>query len=640
MVRRVVLVAVVALVALLAGGGPASAHATLLVTTPIADGAVAEPPSYVELVFNERVVVHEVSVRDRAGEQFPVGAAAMGAGERAVTVPVEAELPTGVYTVRWEVTGTDGDRHGDEFRFAVGAAVVDRGTSTAGGLDVAWGSAALRALLFAALAAGLGGLVGQWLVGRARSVNPDLPDVTSWLPVATLVGLGAAAGLAVPLADQLWDSVPGRVVLAEGGGFAAAGVLVAVRRAGWAVVPLLVVVVAEGVRSHAQASQPGWGAVLAGAHLAAAAVWVGALVHVVRAGWAWRASRAAVWWLVSGYARMALWLAGGVLAAGVVMALLLVPWAAWTTTGYGRTLLIKLALVTCAIGLAAAGRWWLRRRRDPARLARTATVEASVLLVVLATSAVLTATPPADQESVWSPPPAAVGAVQPIGTMAGQLGLAIAASEGQLVVRVSTPRLGDYYDVPAQREYTLAGRLVPADAESGAEPSTLAFRACGEDCFVAEVDWAEGDNLLTLRATAERWPGGDASMVVPWPVTPVDEQQLAEVVAAMNQAGRFTVVESITSDTRVPMPEPEPLPIDAGTFLSDEPYGTGVAPQGVVLPDDGDGRLRLRLGYPAERRFAELVVGADRRIVSEVLTGPKHVIRRSFRYDHDNDPRQ
>jgi copper transport protein len=373
--------------------------------------------------------------------------------------------------------------------------------------------------------------------------------------------------------------------------------------------------------------------VLAGAHLAAAAVWVGALVHVVRAGWAWRARRGAVWWLVSGYARMALWLAGGVLAAGVVMALLLVPLAGWTTTGYGRMLLVKLALVTCAIALAAAGRWWLRRRRDPARLARTATVEASVLVVVLATSAVLTATPPADQGSVWPPPPAAVRPVQPVGTMAGQLGLAIAASDGQLVVRVSTPRLGDYYDVPAQREYTLAGRLVPANADAGAVPVTLAFRACGEDCFVAEVDWAEGDNLLTLRATAERWPGGDATVVVPWPVTPIAEQQLAKVVAAMNQVGRFTVLESITSDTSVPMPEPEPLPIDAGTFLSDEPYGTGVAPEGVVLPDDDAGRLRLRLGFPAERRFAELVIGTDGRIVSEVLTGPKHIIRRSFQYD-------
>jgi copper transport protein len=629
LVRRAALLAAVTLVVALAGGQPAAAHATLLVTTPIADGAVAEPPTHVELVFNEPVVVHALSVRDRAGEPYQLGAAAMGAGGRAVMVPVEVDLPTGVYTVRWEVTGTDGDRHGDEFRFAVGAAVLDPGTATGGGLGVAWDSAALRGLLFAALAVGLGGLVGQWLVRGARLVNPDLSEVPSWLPAATLAGLAAAAGLAVPLSDQLLDSTPGRVVVAEAFGFAAAAGLVAVRRAGWAVVPLLLVVAAEAVRSHAQGSQPGWGAVLAGVHLATAAVWVGALVHVVRAGWAWRGRRAAVWWLVSGYSRTALWLAGGVLAAGLAMALLLVPLDAVTTTGYGRTLLVKLALVATAIALAVSARWLLRRRRDPARLARTATVEASVLVVVLAVSAVLTATPPADQESTWPPPAPAVGPVQPIGAMAGQLGLAIAASQEQLVVRVSTPRLGDYYDVPAEREYTLAGRHVPAG--TGGEPVTLAFRPCGDDCFVADARWAEGENLLTLRATAQGWQGGDASVVVPWPVTPVDDQ-LARVVAAMDRAGGFTVLESISSDTSRPMPAPQPLPIDAGTFLSDQPYGTGVAPQGVVLPDDRDGRTRLRLGFPAERRFAELVVAADGRLISEALSGPKHVIRRSFQY--------
>lgn len=625
--RRGVLMAAVALVGVLAAGGPAAAHATLLVTTPLADSAVAEPPAYVELVFNERVVVHEVVVRDPAGKRYPLGAAATGGGGRAVTVPVEADLPTGVYTVRWEVTGTDGDRHGDEFRFAVGAAVVEPGTSI-GGLDVAWGSAALRGLLFAALAVALGGLAGQRLVAGARAVNPGLPEVSSWLPVATLAGVGAAVGLAVPLAGEL-DSWPGRVVVAEAVGFAAAVVLVALRRPVWAAAPLLAVVVAEGVRSHAQTSAPGWGAVLTGVHLAAVAVWVGALLHVVRAGWAWRARRAAVWWLVSGYARVALWLAGGVVAAGVTLALLLVPLDAWTTTLYGRTLLVKLALVTTAIALAATGRWWLRRRSHPARLARTATAEASVLVVVLAVSGVLTATPPAGQQSTYPPPAAPVGPVQPVGAMAGQLGLAIAASDGQLVVRVSTPRLGDYYDVPADRTYTLAGRLAPADGE----PVTLEFRACGDDCFVAYAGWARGDNLLTLRADAQGWPGGAASVVVPWPVVEIGDQDLGQVVAAMDRAGTFTVVESITSDTNRPMPEPRPLPIDADQFLDDQPYGTGVAPQGVRLPDGGDGRMRLRLGFPAERRFAELTVDADGRIRSEILTGPKHIIRRSFEYE-------
>lgn len=56
-----------------------------------------------------------------------------------------------------------------------------------------------------------------------------------------------------------------------------------------------------------------------------------------------------------------------------------------------------------------------------------------------------------------------------------------------------------------------------------------------------------------------------------------------------------------------------------------------------MLPD-ADGRTRLRLGFPAERRFAELVLDRHGRIASETLTGPKHIISRTFRYHHD--PRQ
>jgi copper transport protein len=41
-------------------------------------------------------------------------------------------------------------------------------------------------------------------------------------------------------------------------------------------------------------------------HLAAVAIWVGALVHVARAALAWRAVRPAVLWVLAGYVRLAL----------------------------------------------------------------------------------------------------------------------------------------------------------------------------------------------------------------------------------------------------------------------------------------------------------------------------------------------
>jgi copper transport protein len=99
----------------------------------------------------------------------------------------------------------------------------------------------------------------------------------------------------------------------------------------------------------------------------------------------------------------------------------------------------------------------------------------------------------------------------------------------------------------------------------------------------------------------------------------------------VQRAGAFTVWESVTSDTAALMPAPQRLPVTAGWFLANEPYGTGVAPQAIVLPDEA-GR-RLRLGFPAERRLAELVLNPGGRIVSATLSDPKHIIQRQFRYD-------
>lgn len=130
----------------------------------------------------------------------------------------------------------------------------------------------------------------------------------------------------------------------------------AARARRWAVPPLLAVVAAEAVRAHPAQQAPGWGAVLTGVHLLAAAVWAGALVQVVRTALRWRGHRRQAWALVGAYARLAGWLFAVVVATGTVAALLLVPWADWTGTAYGRTLPVTIALVstTAVLALLAA----------------------------------------------------------------------------------------------------------------------------------------------------------------------------------------------------------------------------------------------------------------------------------------------
>ena len=89
----------------------------------------------------------------------------------------------------------------------------------------------------------------------------------------------------------LWRDGSGVVLSIEAAGLAAALALLRLRRRTWALLPLLVVVAAEGWRSHAQTAVAGWGALLTGVHLAAAAIWVGALVATTLAVLAWRRNR-------------------------------------------------------------------------------------------------------------------------------------------------------------------------------------------------------------------------------------------------------------------------------------------------------------------------------------------------------------
>lgn len=182
----------------------------------------------------------------------------------------------------------------------------------------------------------------------------------------------------------------------------------AARARRWAVPPLLAVVAAEAVRAHPAQQAPGWGAVLTGVHLLAAAVWAGALVQVVRTALRWRGHRRQAWALVGAYARLAGWLFAVVVATGTVAALLLVPWADWTGTAYGRTLLVTIALVSTTAVLA------LLARRRRLRRAATAVLVSLPAPGAVGSSAALPLPPSPDGVAVpLAPAPARSGSARP-----------------------------------------------------------------------------------------------------------------------------------------------------------------------------------------------------------------------------------
>ncbi len=649
----------IALLAMLTLGmtsaGSADAHATLLFADPTINGAVAATPAVITLVFDEPVTPGAAPVRlaDVQGRALALGPAQARQGGRVVTVPVTARLARGLFTVAWQVIADDGDSVGGEYRFVVGPATTldgdaPAGSGTQGASPGLIATSVLRAMLFAALAVALGGLVGTSLARRQTSSRLRVPS--AWTGRSALAGLVAAVGLSLliagngdlsrgvtaPSLSALTNSRPGHLALLEVAAFAVTALLVGVRSRRWAWIPLVAVVVAEGLRAHSATALPGWGAVLTGVHLLAAAIWAGALIQVVRTALAWRGSPRSAWTVVATYSRLAAWLFAAVVVTGTLSALLLVPLSAWTDTAYGRTLLVKLVLVAAVSALALRARLRLRSQLNasvpkpaPGRATR---VERALLVAVLAVSAVLVSLPPPKALGTTAdlplPPPPA-GLVVPLGARAGQVGVSASASAGQLVIHLSAPTLrnrAQIQDDPTR--YRLGGTV----AVAGQKDQKLVWRGCGPGCFVTPTRWVTGENQVSLSVGADGWPGGGVALTVPWPARPGDAQ-LQRVVAAMTKVNSFTLYERVTSDSRTGQGQVRPLVMSGKDFLASEPYGAGIAPQAALLAGRG-GQVTLTVGFPGDLTQAELVIDGNGRVVRETLTAPYHWITRTFDYPH------
>ncbi|MGA5189260.1 copper resistance CopC/CopD family protein [Streptomyces griseoincarnatus] len=616
---------------LLGTAAPASAHATLLFTSPAADATVADSPKSLVLVFDQPVSLSGSSVHLEPSARL--GSATLGQAGQAVTVAVRSPLAEGVHTVDWQVTARDGDIMTGSYRFAVGPRTIALASGQTTAAKDATPTTILRWLLFAALAVVLGEAAGRRLAARALDSPARRPR--TWALPSALVGTAAALALAaLQLGDGSLSSLtgtrPGVLALVEVAGFALASLAVLVGRRAWAIVPLAAVLVAEAQRAHPQAEQAVAGPLLTFVHLTAAALWAGTLLHVLRTLAVWRGERSPVRALLLSYARLAAWLFGAVVVTGLVSALLLVPLDDLATTTYGQVLLAKIALVTVVAGLALAARRRLRRAgtRSPQRPARA---ETGVLAVVLALSATLTVlSVPADATRSLPFAPPLDGPVVSAGSRAGEIGISARAASGRLVIDLTAPQIGG----SEKQSYALRATL----ADPRGVRRALDLRGCGTGCFYTPVTWRKGTSRLTLTASAgEEWAGGRAGLAITWPPRP-DTALLRATVAAMQKTPRFTLHELVTSNTVRGLGDLKQLPITGKEFLASEPYGSGTAPVISRLPDE-NGHPRLALAYPAEHTQLDLTLDETGRILHETLTAPNHLVTRTFVYpepDTDN----
>ena len=385
--RRLVIAAgLVAVAGLALLPAAASAHAYLISTNPPVGGVVRSSPTRVRLTYDEGISVPSLAVYNAAGRRVDSGTVTHPVADTiAVTIP--HRLATGTYTVAWRVTSADTHVVHGVFTFSVGrhgrvgalaAKLLARG-QVPGGIAFGFGvvrfgnlmllllcgggAAALvlvlrdapadvRAVLLRALtvAGSLLALLavlglpfeaaeadGSSLLGgfgaAALAVIRHQRFGEVWLVRAWLALLFALLSLSLQLGDRRWRT-PREVALALVG----VGLLLTATEAG-----------------HASVGGPA-AFIADGAHITAAAAWLGGLVFVLAAV---AVSPAGARWplamrSVPRFSLLAIVAVAVLGVAGLVSAYLEVgAWRGLWDTTYGLLILAKVALALPLLALGA-----------------------------------------------------------------------------------------------------------------------------------------------------------------------------------------------------------------------------------------------------------------------------------------------
>jgi copper transport protein len=450
------------LVVLLAFPGSASAHAIPVDSDPPSGSVAPTAPTIVKITFSESPDpgFSHIEVFDASGRRVDQGDSRLDPNDTgSLIVSLSAPLPDGIYTAAWRaLSNVDGHVTQGAFSFGVGnvaapAATAQPAAGTPPAMLLAESVARWLNLLAAMLAAG--GSLFRWLIWRpawraAFPLQESRGDMDPALLADKRIAWATAALLVLGLLALLF--VQG---VAVGGGTLSAGVdpaqlvrlvtgsrfgalwlarlaltfaLMLTLRAGYgrraegARIALAALLLFTGALASHAAAQPDPLLPLLNdfVHLAAAAVWGGALVHLVLSlraaspGLDLPARTRLAAGAVSRFSALGLTAVGVLVLTGVVQtalqmsgmdfALLFGADSLLLTTDYGRALLVKLVLVVPLIGTAGfnlliAGPRLRAGSDDAARklLSRSVPLEIVLLSAVLLTVGVLTSLQPARQ---------------------------------------------------------------------------------------------------------------------------------------------------------------------------------------------------------------------------------------------------
>lgn len=402
-----VAVSAAALVALVAGAGPAAAHASLESTSPGAGQVLVAPPGQVELTFSEPVEVSLGAVRvyDSNAERVEEGEVRHDGGD-SVVQPL-GDLANGSYVVTWRVVSADGHPIHGAFTFQVGDVATGDTDALARRLLAADGGseavgvvfAVVRFLVFASLVLLVGAAAFCLLAWPEGLGLPGVRRLLWWAwgvaVGATVVSVGAQGAYVGALAlrdvvdldvvSSVFDTRYGRVALGRVVLLVVAGVaLVAAARQrapdegtdgrGKDGVDLSVVaqvalgvlgvalLLSLGLSGHAATGDLVPVALVADlVHVGAVGLWLGGLLVVLAVALP-RAQPDELRRVVPRFSSIAFASVAALVVTGVFQSWRQVGGLdALTQTTYGHLLLAKLALFAVMVGFGYLGRRWVQR---------------------------------------------------------------------------------------------------------------------------------------------------------------------------------------------------------------------------------------------------------------------------------------
>lgn len=427
--RRTLLAAALLALALPAA---ASAHATLIRSTPAVQERLAGSPQLVRLTFDQSVKALPNAIRVYTAKGRLVSSETLTSpGETTIDAPV-GRLPRGAYTVRWSAVSADGHVIAGVFTFGVRHRAPPA-TEAFGASGPTTEEHVVRWLYFLALALLAGGL-GFRLLVLSGPLGPAAERRFYRVLAVGAVGaiemgivaflLRAEDALQLPFGKFLYgDLTPiaggtrfGTAFVAMTLGFAFVSALVFLAwltDRTWLLWPAFALALsfASGLSlSGHSAADAGssWLSQLADwAHLAAASLWVGGLVQLAFVVWPLEPELRRRAFLR--FSRLASVLIVVILSAGIYLSILRLPRLddLWTER-YGQVLLVKLALVSLALLWGAAHHFLVRpalERGAPlfARLPRSLAGESAVGMAILLVAAVLVDSKPPPQPVPQAP---------------------------------------------------------------------------------------------------------------------------------------------------------------------------------------------------------------------------------------------